>query len=60
MSKSKAVIISNYGGPEVLEIKDVLLKSPGPNEVLIEKVAIGLNFIDVYHITGLYPVNLPS
>ena len=60
MSKSKAVIISNYGGPEVLEIKDVLLKSPGPNEVLIEQVAIGLNFIDVYHRTGLYPVNLPS
>ena len=57
---AKAIIISKYGGPEVLELKDVELQSPGPNEVLIRHVAIGLNYIDVYHRTGLYPVNLPS
>jgi NADPH2:quinone reductase len=57
---TKAVIISKYGGPEVLELKEVELESPGPKEVLIEHVAIGLNFIDVYHRTGLYPINLPS
>ena len=57
---AKAIIISKHGGPEVLELKDVELQSPGPNEVLISHVAIGLNYIDVYHRTGLYPVNLPS
>ena len=57
---TKAVIISKHGGPEVLELKEIELESPGPKEVLIEHVAIGLNFIDVYHRTGLYPINLPS
>ena len=57
---AKAIIISKHGGPEVLELKDVELPPPGPNEVLIRHVAIGLNYIDVYHRTGLYPVNLPS
>jgi NADPH2:quinone reductase len=57
---AKAIIISKHGGPEVLELKDVELQSPGPNEVLIRHVAIGLNYIDVYHRTGLYPVSLPS
>jgi len=57
---TKTVIISKYGAPEVLELKEVELESPGPKEVLIEHVAIGLNFIDVYHRTGLYPINLPS
>ena len=57
---TKAVFISKHGGPEVLELKEIELESPGPNEVLIEHVAIGLNFIDVYHRTGLYPISLPS
>ncbi len=57
---AKAIIISKHGGPEVLKLKDVELPPPGPNEVLIRHVAIGLNYIDVYHRTGLYPVNLPS
>ena len=57
---AKAIIISKHGGPEVLELKDVELQSPGPNEVLIRQVAIGLNYIDVYHRTGLYPLSLPS
>ena len=45
---AKAIIISKHGGPEVLELKDVEPQSPGPNEVLIRHVAIGLNYIDVY------------
>jgi len=56
----KAVTISKTGGPEVLELKEINLGKPGPDEVLIEHVAIGLNYIDIYHRSGLYPVNLPS
>ena len=56
----KAVTISKAGGPEVLELKEISLGKPGPDEVLIEHVAIGLNYIDIYHRSGLYPVNLPS
>jgi len=56
----KAVTISKTGGPEVLELKEISLGKPDPDEVLIEHVAIGLNYIDIYHRSGLYPVNLPS
>tara|TARA_B100000674_G_scaffold228698_1_gene188062 strand:+ start:762 stop:1733 length:972 start_codon:yes stop_codon:yes gene_type:complete len=56
----KAVIISKNGGPEVLEIKDIKLENPKSGEVLIRNKAIGLNYIDTYHRSGLYPVNLPS
>ena len=57
---TKTVIISKTGGPEVLELKDFKIKSPGPSEVLIEHKAIGLNFIDIYHRSGLYPIDTPS
>ena len=56
----KAVIISKIGGPEVLELKDIKLEDPKSNEVLIKNEAIGLNYIDTYHRSGLYPVELPS
>ena len=56
----KAVIISKNGGPEVLEIKDIKLDVPNSDEVLIKNEAIGLNYIDTYHRSGLYPVELPS
>ena len=56
----KAVTISKTGGPEVLELKEINLGKPDPDEVLIEHVAIGLNYIDTYHRSGLYPVQLPS
>jgi NADPH2:quinone reductase len=56
----KAVTISKTGGPEVLELKEINLDKPGPDEVLIEHIAIGLNYIDTYHRSGLYPINLPS
>ena len=56
----KAVTMSKTGGPEVLELKEINLGKPGPDEVLIKHAAIGLNYIDIYHRSGLYPLNLPS
>ncbi len=56
----KSIIISRHGGPEVLEIKDVKIGSPGPNEIKVKNLAIGLNFIDTYHRSGLYKIKLPS
>ena len=56
----KAVEISKNGGPEVLEIKDISLDKPGNDEVTIEHKAIGLNYIDTYHRSGLYPLKLPT
>ena len=56
----KSIQIDKFGGPEVLVIKDVEIGKPGPKEVLIKNLSIGLNFIDIYHRTGLYPIPLPS
>ena len=56
----KAVKIEKNGGPEVLKIQEITLGKPSNDEVLIEHVAIGLNYIDTYHRSGLYPLNLPS
>ncbi len=55
----KAVEINKTGGAEVLEIKDITLSKPRPEEVTIEQKAIGLNYIDTYHRSGLYPLKLP-
>ncbi len=56
----KAVKIEKNGSPEVIKIEEITLGKPGNDEVLIEHVAIGLNYIDNYHRSGLYPVKLPS
>ena len=56
----KSIQIDRFGGPEVLVIKDIEIAKPGPKEVLIKNLSIGLNFIDIYHRTGLYPIPLPS
>lgn len=48
------------GGPEVLEVVDLPVPTPGPGEILIRQEAIGLNFIDTYQRTGLYPVKMPA
>lgn len=53
------VAINQPGGPEVLSLEDWTLGAPGPGEVLIEQTAIGLNFIDTYQRSGLYPMSLP-
>ena len=55
----KAAIINKTGGPEVIELKDIILEKPGENEVTIGQKAIGLNYIDTYHRSGLYPLKLP-
>ena len=57
---TKSVIISKNGGPEVLELKEVNVGSPGPDEIKVTNYAIGLNYIDTYHRSGLYPLPLPS
>ncbi|MBU1001502.1 MAG: quinone oxidoreductase [Proteobacteria bacterium] len=53
---TKAFVIHEYGGPEVLKWQDVEVGDPGPGEVRLRHKAVGLNFIDVYHRTGLYPL----
>ena len=57
---TRVVKIEKTGGPEVLKIETIELGKTGPEEVLIEQKAIGLNFIDTYHRSGLYPIELPS
>ena len=56
----RAAEINKTGGPEVIEIKDIKLDDPKSGEVTIKNEAIGLNYIDTYHRSGLYPVPLPS
>jgi len=56
----KSIIIKKNGGPEVLELQDVNVGSPGPDEIKVTNHAIGLNYIDTYHRSGLYPLPLPS
>ena len=56
----KIVSIKKFGGPEVLEVENVEIGKPGSKEVLVKNLSIGLNFIDTYHRTGLYPIPLPS
>jgi NADPH2:quinone reductase len=55
----KAIVIEKHGGQEALQLKDVPLPEPGPEDVRIRQEAIGVNFIDVYHRTGLYPIPVP-
>ena len=52
----KAVRVHEHGGPEVLRVEDINLPEPGPGEVRVSNRAIGLNYIDTYFRTGLYPV----
>ena len=56
----KAIRIEQTGGPSVLRVVEVPIPSPKPGEVLVKHAAIGVNFIDTYHRTGLYPIRLPS
>lgn len=57
---AKAIRMTRTGGPEVLEYVDVEVGEPGPGEARVRQHAIGLNYIDVYFRTGLYPMPLPS
>ncbi len=55
-----AIRFANTGGPEVLRYEEVEVAEPGRGEVRIRHTAIGVNYIDTYHRTGLYPIPLPS
>jgi NADPH2:quinone reductase len=55
-----AIRFARTGGPEVLQPEDVTLPAPGAGEAQVRQHAVGVNFIDVYHRTGVYPVPLPS
>ena len=57
---TKAIRIHQTGGPEVLRWEDVEVGAPGPGQIRIRHTAIGLNFLDTYHRSGVYPVTLPS
>jgi NADPH2:quinone reductase len=57
---TRAIRFSSFGGPEVLEYREVELAPPAAGEARVAHRAIGVNFIDVYHRTGLYPLALPS
>ncbi|MCZ6447897.1 MAG: quinone oxidoreductase, partial [Alphaproteobacteria bacterium] len=50
----KAVRVHSYGGPEALSVDEIEVGAPGPGEVLVRHTAVGLNFIDTYHRSGLY------
>lgn len=56
---ARTVVIEAFGGPEVLQLQDRPVGEPGPGQVRIRHKACGLNFIDVYQRTGLYPLQLP-
>ena len=60
MSTVKAVRIAETGGPEVMSLEDVTLEPPGAGMVTVRNHAIGLNYIDTYHRSGLYPLPLPT
>lgn len=57
---SKGIRIHTLGGPEVLRWEDIEVPAPSTGEVQIRHTAIGLNFIDIYHRTGIYPIPLPA
>lgn len=59
-STMQSVRFDTQGGPEVLQLVETPVPSPGPGEILIRSTAVGLNFIDIYQRTGLYPLPLPS
>jgi NADPH2:quinone reductase len=56
----KAIRFDEHGGPEVLRFEDFAPEKPAPNEAQVRHTAIGVNYIDVYDRTGLYPTELPS
>jgi NADPH:quinone reductase len=57
---SLAIRVHKPGGPEALQLEDVVVGDPGPGQVKLRQSALGLNFIDTYHRTGQYPLPLPT
>lgn len=58
--RTKAIQIAENGGPEVMHLADVDVPSPGKGEIRLRQTAIGLNYIDTYHRSGLYALPLPT
>ncbi|ANY20364.1 Quinone oxidoreductase 1 [Tsuneonella dongtanensis] len=58
--RTRQAIIEQTGGPEVIQWREIELPDPGPGQVLVRHSAVGLNFIDTYHRSGLYPIDLPG
>ena len=58
--KTRAIRMAKQGAPDVLVLEDVELGAPGPGQALVRQTAVGLNFLDVYHRSGAYPLPLPS
>ena len=56
----KAIRITETGGPEVMKLVDTEVGPPGPGQVRVRQTAVGLNYIDTYHRSGLYPLQFPS
>ena len=56
---TRAIVVAGYGGPEVMQLREVDLPPPGPDQVQVRHTAIGVNFIDVYRRTGLFPLLQP-
>jgi NADPH2:quinone reductase len=54
------LVAARFGGPEVIERQDFVPEPPGPGQARVRHTAIGVNFIDIYHRTGLYPNDLPA
>ena len=59
MSHVKAIVVHKPGGPDALVVQEKPLPEPGPGEARVRIHSIGVNFIDIYHRTGLYPLPLP-
>jgi NADPH:quinone reductase len=59
MTKTHAIRLYEFGSPDVLKWEEIDLPAPGPGEALIRQTAVGLNFIEIYQRTGLYPLPLP-
>ena len=57
---SSAIRIHQTGGPEVMQWEEVAVGDPGAGEVRLRSTAIGVNYIDTYHRSGLYPLPLPT
>src|SRR3954454_20835291 len=57
---AKAIRFHKQGGPEVLQVDDVPVGDPGPGQIRIRHTAIGVNFVDTYQRSGLYPMQLPT
>jgi NADPH:quinone reductase len=58
--KTKAVEIAQAGGPDAMRLVDIEVPPPGQGELLLRQTAIGLNYIDTYHRSGLYPLPMPA